>query len=420
MDDREFAESLKSCVKCGACRSVCPLYEVDLSEASVARGKIDTIGKAVAGEISTRDSSYTRFLDNCLLCGRCEEKCPNMVDTTGIFTWERSRINSEEGIAAQKRALLAGIEIMGKEKSIAQNVLKHGIKVLSSTVPHDSGFFYRLPSLIGGGKMIPAFPQKSYLSEKGEPLNSGSREDSVSLFSGCVYNFFFPSILDAVVDTIASGERGFKVSTPRDQVCCGLPALGAGDRKKAVEQAMTNVELFSRMGEREVVFPCASCLYMVKKVYPAMLRGTPLEGPAIDLAKRCVDYAHLLSAHVDEMEEFHPISSHQSVGYHRPCHISAAAPDDSEGENMLKEVFRESFVELPDSENCCGFGGTFNIVNYDKSISMGERKIKSAEKMGVDIIGTSCSGCISHLNESAARMGSAVKVVHIAELIRGR
>ncbi len=401
---------------CGACRSVCPLYAVDLSESSVARGKVEVIRRDREGTLNGERGKYRTFLDNCLLCGRCETKCPNEVNTTGLFLQERARIAEELGIPFGEKALLTALSMTPSLSRGAAFVGKSLLAILAEKIPTSSGLYYKLPSLWGGeGRMLPPIPDRSYLSLKGKDLSAIAEEGGDLLFTGCVYNIFFPHVLESV--SSLCNEDG-SLSAPADQGCCGLPALAAGDMGGALKRGEETLTLFSRTGKGAIVFPCVSCLHMVKEVYPRLFEGTEREKEGRELSDRCVDFESYLSRRNEAISVGETLRKGGKISYHRPCHSLTIPGAVESAENLLRGLFPERFIPMEGADLCCGFGGTFSITHREKSIRMGEEKIRLAEKSGTEIIATSCSGCLTQLRESAGRKGSKIQVAHVGELLK--
>ena len=65
---------------------------------------------------------------------------------------------------------------------------------------------------------------------------------------------------------------------------------------------------------------------------------------------------------------------------------------------------------------CCGFGGTFSVRQPEVSVAMADEKLAG----GAPTIVTADPGCLMHLRGRAEKVGSAVRVVHLATaLARG-
>lgn len=62
----EVQEILEPCVKCGMCKSICPVFKTLREEAVSPRGKV----------ILLSDKVLDKIIFQCNLCKGCEEKCP--------------------------------------------------------------------------------------------------------------------------------------------------------------------------------------------------------------------------------------------------------------------------------------------------------------------------------------------------------
>jgi glycolate oxidase iron-sulfur subunit len=75
------------------------------------------------------------------------------------------------------------------------------------------------------------------------------------------------------------------------------------------------------------------------------------------------------------------------------------------------------FVELPESDVCCGSAGSQLITHYETSLKVMDRKVNNLESTQADIIASGCPGCQMQLNVGIRRHGLNVKVVHPVELL---
>ena len=75
------------------------------------------------------------------------------------------------------------------------------------------------------------------------------------------------------------------------------------------------------------------------------------------------------------------------------------------------------FVELPESDTCCGSAGSQLITHYDTSVKVMDRKVNNLESTHADFIASGCPGCQMQLNVGIRRHGLNVKVVHPIEML---
>ena len=86
------------------------------------------------------------------------------------------------------------------------------------------------------------------------------------------------------------------------------------------------------------------------------------------VAARTYDFSELLVdvLGVTDVGAYFP----HRVTYHPTCHSLRVARVGDRPYRLLKAVRGIDLVELPEAEQCCGFGGTFAIKNADTSMAM--------------------------------------------------
>lgn len=62
----EIEEIVSKCIRCGMCKSLCPVFRIIREERVAPRGKAMILDKEV----------YDKVVYECSLCKACEEKCP--------------------------------------------------------------------------------------------------------------------------------------------------------------------------------------------------------------------------------------------------------------------------------------------------------------------------------------------------------
>ena len=91
---------------------------------------------------------------------------------------------------------------------------------------------------------------------------------------------------------------------------------------------------------------------------------------------------------------------------------------DSEGQyDAAQHAVLWGLEELPAADTCCGFGGTFAVKNPDVSAAMLSDKVANVERSGAAIVTAGDASCLMHLAGGLTRAGSAVRTVHLAEIL---
>jgi len=248
--------------------------------------------------------------------------------------------------------------------------------------------------------------------------------ETVQLFVTCLIDSFFPHIGEAMVRVL--NRAGVRVDFPSAQTCCGQPAFNAGLRSEARPLAMHTIRVFEKT-TGAIIIPSGSCAAMVRYGYLELLKDDPswLER-AEALAKRVYEFTEYL---VDVRGVTDPSTgSGRRLGacwpgkltYHPSCHLLRGMGVDRQPRALLAAVKDAEIVELPEREDCCGFGGVFSVEHPELSAEFLKRKIVNFEKTESPTLVVADTGCLMHLQGGLRRQGKSQRVVHIAEVLAKR
>jgi L-lactate dehydrogenase complex protein LldE len=236
----------------------------------------------------------------------------------------------------------------------------------------------------------------------------------VSLMITCLGDVLFPEAGVAMVKLLR--RLGVSVDLPPGQTCCGLPLFNSGYHDEAARLAARTISVFMRSGH--VVVGSGSCAWMVRKEYPALLEhhGGPAEA-ARALAARTWELSQFLTrvlgvAKVDT-------SFRGRVTYHDSCHLLRGLGEAEGPRQLLRGSPGVDLVELPDADQCCGFGGSFAVRLPEVSSAILDRKLASIESTGAECVVACDAGCLMQIGGGLARRRSPVRPVHLAEVLAG-
>ena len=240
----------------------------------------------------------------------------------------------------------------------------------------------------------------------------------VALFVTCVNDTLYPRTGQAVVTLL---ERlGVEVDFPSAQSCCGQPQYNTGYRRQAEPLVRRYVEVFR--GYDHVVTPSGSCAAMVREHHPRVAARAAAEGrdagppeAVRELAERTYELTEFL-VDVLGVEDVGACYPH-TVTYHPTCHGLRMLGLGDRPRRLLRHVRGLTLVDLPEAEECCGFGGTFAVKNAAVSSAMGADKARNVLRTGASAVCTVDNSCNMHLGGVLARLGSPVRPVHIAEIL---
>lgn len=83
---------------------------------------------------------------------------------------------------------------------------------------------------------------------------------------------------------------------------------------------------------------------------------------------------------------------------------------------LLRSIRGLEVVDLPNAEDCCGFGGTFAVKMPGISLAMVDRKIDAVDQTGARLLVGSDLGCLMQIGGRLRRLGRPVEVLHTAQV----
>jgi L-lactate dehydrogenase complex protein LldE len=238
----------------------------------------------------------------------------------------------------------------------------------------------------------------------------------IQLFITCLVDSFYPQTGEAIVDILR--RLGINVEFAPDQTCCGQPNFNAGLRADARPIAEHTIGVFERT-TGDIVVPSGSCAHMMKHGYLELFADDPAWLPrAQTLAARIFEFTEYL---VDRLGVTDLGAQwNGTLTYHASCHSLRGMGIDRQPRALLANVKGATIVELPEADNCCGFGGIFSMEHPELSAEWLKRKIGNLEKTQAPTLVVTESGCLMHIAGGLHRQKKTQKVIHIAEVLNSR
>src|SRR4029077_18452805 len=91
------------------------------------------------------------------------------------------------------------------------------------------------------------------------------------------------------------------------------------------------------------------------------------------------------------------------VPFPPPCHSTRLLGVGDRPTRLLEAVEGLTLVDLPRSEACCGFGGTFAVKNADTSVAMGLDKVDDVLGSGAEVLTAGDTSCLTHIGGRLSR-----------------
>ena len=208
----------------------------------------------------------------------------------------------------------------------------------------------------------------------------------VALFVTCLVDTLFPR---AGIATVKVLERaGCEVEFPADQTCCGQMHRNTGASVEATRLARRLPDVFA--GYDVIVTPSASCAATVRET--------------TDLGVFELSEFLVRELGVEDVGASFP----HRVTYHPTCHSLRALRVGDAPLRLLRAVRGLELVELPDAQECCGFGGTFAIL---------DDKLRCVRETGAAVCTAADCSCLMHIGGGLRRVGDQVQTLHLAEIL---
>lgn len=241
----------------------------------------------------------------------------------------------------------------------------------------------------------------------------------IALFATCLVDALFP---DAGLATVRLLERlGHEVVVPAGQACCGQMHVNTGFAPEAVGIVRNHVRAFSPVLDGTwdaVVAPSGSCVASTRHQQGPVARraGDAGLGAAADaVAARTYELTELLVdvLGVTDVGAWFP----HRVTYHPTCHSRRLLHVGDRPTRLLGAVAGLRLVDLPDEDQCCGFGGTFALKNSETSSAMVADKAAAVVSSGAEVLTAGDWSCLMNIDGALRRSGSGVRTVHLAEIL---
>jgi len=417
-DNGSFAGASLRCIGIGECRkqdsgTMCPSYMATLEEEHSTRGRARLLFEVLQGDVVAgpwNNEHVKRSLDLCLSCKACKTECPANVD---MATYRAEFLSHYHETHARPLEAYA----FGMIDRWA---------ALASAMPHLANAVTRAPGIsavvrralhLAVDRQIPRFAATSFrrwarrhrvptIDHVGRVL-SDPATTNVILWVDTFNNYFHPETSVAAYEVLTAA--GFRVSIPRERLCCGRPLYDFGmlDQAKAYLRGILDHLAEAIDAGRPLVVLEPSCA----SVFRDEMRNLFPDDPRAERLRR---QTYVLSEFlIRKAPGYVPPALPRNVLLHGHCHQKAIIRMDHEQE-LLGHMGAE--LTVPDA-GCCGMAGSFGFSADKAAVSkaIGERVLlpavrQSAADTLIVADGFSCREQIGQLTDRRA--------IHIAEALR--
>jgi glycolate oxidase iron-sulfur subunit len=403
------------CVHCGFCLPTCPTYLVLGNEMDSPRGRIYLIRAASEGKVGI-SQSFVQHMNLCLLCRACETACPSGVKFGFLMEAARGQVERHYQYSPADRRfrdlVLHTSTDLGRLRVLSGFLRFYQRSGLQKLV-RASGILRALGRLGQMEALLPTIPDPGLRSELPEIVPAkGEKRGRAGLLSGCVQRFFFPQVNNATARVLS--ENGYDVLVPRDQECCGSLLVHEGERQQAKEKARRMIDVFERAGVDVVVTNAAGCGSVMKE-YWELLQGDPVYAERATAFSRKVRDVSQLLAQGPLNGRLRPVR--RTVTYHDACHLAHGQRVRQEPRTILQGIPELRFVELKESDFCCGSAGVYNLLYPELAQQFLDRKIERIKETGAEVVVSGNPGCSLQIEKGLKERGLDIRVLHPVELL---
>lgn len=238
----------------------------------------------------------------------------------------------------------------------------------------------------------------------------------IALVATCLADALFPEV--AIATTVLLERLGHEVVFPAAQTCCGQMHINTGYLDEAVPVVRHHVDVFDDAEFDVAVAPSGSCVGSIRHQHAMVARragDADLERRAKALAGKTYELSELL-VDVLGLTDVGAYFPHR-VTYHPTCHSLRMLRVGNKPLTLLQNVAGIDLAELPNADQCCGFGGTFSIKNPEVSTAMLADKMSDVLTTKAEVCSAGDSSCLMHIGGGLSRLRTGVRTVHLAEIL---
>ncbi len=436
--DPRFKEALR-CIRCAACANICPPYQEVGGHA---------FGYIYSGAIGLVVTPFHHGIEAgagpqslCVSCNACETVCPVEISLPGLILDVRRRTAEAKGMPWLKKVIFGVMarprlfDALARFASLAQLPVTRGSEYVRT---RSLGIFGKLPgtrSLVKQTRWrsLPALatkPLRGRVKNLWSSTASTKGATMVCYFAGCMTDRLYPEMGEAVIKVLEA--LGVGVAFPRTQNCCGLPALNSGDRRDGATMArQTIVALEQALQESEadyIISASTSCVATIIQDYIKLFEDLGQRGwleRTRALAEQVMDFTSFMDRVVLASGATQPMfngntSTDVIVTYHDSCQSRNCLGLRAEARHIIRDILGLELREMPQSEVCCGFGGSTSLEHPAIAERLLNNKLNNAASTGATVVVADNPGCLMHLRGGVDASGRHLRVLHLAQLMAER
>ena len=409
-------EDLAQCVHCGLCLNACPTYRETGLEMESPRGRIYLVKAAKEERIPINDT-FMQHIFLCLDCRACETACPSGVQYGKIIEAARGEATQVKPGGAVPRSLrwlvFKQLFPFPRRLRALANVIRFYQASGLQKLVRGSGVLKLFGQFGQAETMLPKLSDEFYAAPDVEVVPArGPTKQRVGFVTGCIMPYFFGETNRATVSVLT--RNGCEVVIPKAQRCCGALSTHAGARETAKDLARRNIDAFEPYNLDVIISNAAGCGTALKE-YDALLELDPDYAPrARAFSEKVKDISEFL-AEIEVDTSFGTVN--KRVTYQDACHLAHGQRVRAQPRALLQAIPGLEFVEMKNSDHCCGSAGVYNIVQADMAQRVVAPKVQNIDATEADHVVVGNPGCMLQMDNALAANGVRTRSIHTMELL---
>ena len=334
-----------SCSSCGICIDACQMN----FSAGIANIQSAYLMKAIRNNESVSDIAH-----NCLMCGRCDQKCPVGIELSQIRMIQRRAVDGKPDFRNIYKGYFRSIQNVAAEKT----------------------------SISSSYNFLP------------EP---DPKKANVLFFAGCMTHLT-PAIKNSMIKILDASGVNYSFMDEHGGVCCGRPLMLAGQDKDARELINYNSQLIWKSGAHTLVTSCPICYKVFKESY--------------HLDVEVLHHTQFIKNLIDE-NSLKLNFLHKKVVYHSPCELGRGSGVYNEPKEVLMHVSRLEKSKYEDKNSLCCGGSLGNMrISNQKRNKIANDAAAELTQGNPDILATACPLC-----KKTFAAATETRVADISEIV---
>lgn len=417
-------EAANKCVQCGYCLPACPTYESMGKESQSPRGRINLVKMAAEGKIDLQ-KDLADPIDLCLGCRACEVACPVNVPYGDIYEAAKEVITlqkkeekqNKQATAAVRDRLLQHVFPSNRRLRTVGNFVWLYERTGLNKLVRKTKLIEKISEPIAQfEKIVPKLesPKKRYRFGQTFPART-EKKLTVAFFPGCIMDAVMSKINRLTIELLQS--IGCDVIIPKRQNCCGALHAHQGMKIDVKELAKANIEAFEASNADYYVNNAGGCGAMLREYDKRFKDDSDWEERAERFVNKTRDITEVLV-------ELGPLPVKKdwngTITYQDSCHLRNVQGVSDEPRELLRSLPGATFIEMQESDRCCASGGIYNLLHFDESMKIVDRKMEKVNHTKAETIVTTNPGCLLQMRLGVQRSEldeEGVQALHIVEVL---